>query len=114
MEWCKEGHERSAMTTENFNFYLFWVVGIDRETCVADGHCKADYDLFFGGFIAIAAQLGTTLLFSPVFKLQNETLPDPTALCTRSRHSQRFSVQGPWCKWICFRNADGEKKNDIK
>ncbi|KAK0460630.1 uncharacterized protein EV420DRAFT_1533223, partial [Desarmillaria tabescens] len=46
----------------------------------------ADYGFFFGGFIAIAAQLvrsvdpshpGTILLLSPVFKLQNETLPDP-------------------------------------
>ncbi|KAK0473899.1 hypothetical protein IW261DRAFT_660469 [Armillaria novae-zelandiae] len=46
----------------------------------------ADYGLFFGGFIAIVAQLvhstdpshpGTILLLSPVFKLQNATLPDP-------------------------------------
>ncbi|PBK63953.1 hypothetical protein ARMSODRAFT_1023587 [Armillaria solidipes] len=45
----------------------------------------ADYGFFFGGFIAIAAQLvhsidpshpGTILLLSPAFKLQNETLPD--------------------------------------
>ncbi|KAK0470663.1 hypothetical protein IW261DRAFT_1003243 [Armillaria novae-zelandiae] len=46
----------------------------------------ADYGFFFGGFIAIVAPLvhstdpshpGTILLLSPVFKLQNETLPDP-------------------------------------
>ncbi|KAK0493339.1 hypothetical protein EDD18DRAFT_1179626 [Armillaria luteobubalina] len=46
----------------------------------------ADYGFIFGGFIAIVARLvhstdpsnpGTILLFSPAFKLQNETLPDP-------------------------------------
>ncbi|KAF8972295.1 hypothetical protein BDZ97DRAFT_1019956 [Flammula alnicola] len=47
---------------------------------------KAEYGFFFGGFLAIAAQLvhstdpsrpGMMLLLSPAFKLQKETLPVP-------------------------------------
>ncbi|KAK0460615.1 uncharacterized protein EV420DRAFT_219994 [Desarmillaria tabescens] len=50
---------------------------------------KAEYGFFFAGYIAIAAQLvrspdpsrpGRILLLSPVFKLQNETLPYPNSL----------------------------------